>query len=192
MLFFFCYDVVNAKKSDELRRYSGVMGVTVLWLTVSSAMHRAGLGLVDSRPISYLGVNSKSSVLFSSGLLVSATLFIIFAFYLHNKFNAGRKFLVYFLIGQAGQIVAAVTPYGKDSPLKVMHTVAAFILAFSLPLLLRQFAISQKGTSHYRVYRMLLGFELITFIIGIGLFIFTTGIAPLGKPSRHWVFTYGL
>ncbi len=144
-------------------------------------MRRAGLGLVDSRPISYLGVDPLTSQLFSFSLLLSAFLFIHFAFYVRHTYKLKNRFLLYFLIGQAGQIIAAVTPFGKASNYKLVHTIAAFTLAFSLPLLINAFAYAQKNSSHFVLYKRLLRLEQLTFIVGIGLFTFTEGVAPLGE-----------
>lgn len=165
----------------KLWPYSGVVGVLVLWTGVTVGMNRAGLGLVDPRPISYLGVDPKSAVLFSTSLLVSALLFVSFGYYVKRHFHVNNRFLTYLLIGQAGQAVAAVAPYGKNSPYKMLHTIAAFVLAFSLPFLIRQFALSQVGKPYHQKYVWLLKFEQIMFVIGIGLFIFTKGIAPIGE-----------
>jgi len=162
-------------------RFSGVLGVGVIWGGVVVAMNRAGLGLVDNRPLSYLGVDPASAQWFSISLLVSAVLFLLFGLYVRRVYDVHNKFFLYLLIGQIGQVIAAVSPYGKDSPWRLVHTVAAFVLAFSLPLLMREFTIAQTGKPRYRLFRGLLRLEQVTFIVGIGLFIFTKGIAPLGE-----------
>ncbi len=164
-----------------LRPYSGVAGVAVLWTGVLLAMQRAGLGLIDSRPFSSLGVDPASARLFSVSLLLSALLFVNFAYYVKSAFHVHNRFMLYFLIGQAGQAVAAVTPYGDNSPYRLLHTVAAFSLAFSLPLLIRQFAASESRSRHHPLYRRLLRLEQLSFVVGIGLFMFARGIAPLGQ-----------
>lgn len=165
----------------ELQIFSGALGVVVLWVGVSSAMYKAMLGLIDPRPLSFLGIYPSTSVLFSSSLLISSFLFVNFAFYIKRAFAVNNRFIIYFLIGQVGQVITAVTPFGKDSPYKLVHTIAAFTLAISLPLLIRQFALSQKGTDRHILYVGLLRFEQLTFVVGIGLFVLTTGIAPLGE-----------
>lgn len=164
-----------------IKTYSGIAGVLVLWTGIPMAMHKTGLGLIDNRPLSYLGVDPISAILFNGSLLLSSFLFIIFAFYTTAKFNASKSFLGYFLVGQAGQIIAAISPYGENSDFRRLHTVAAFILAFSLPFLIRQFAISMKSGPDHKLYSNLFYFELILFVVGIGLFVFTKGLAPLGE-----------
>ncbi len=157
------------------------MGIVILWTTIILGMSRTGLKLVDSRPISYLGVDPMSATLFSVGLIVSAVLFTIFGLYVRKNFAVKNRFLMYLLIGQAGQIITAISPYGMQSEYKLIHTIAAFTLALSLPPLIRSFAHSQTHDSHSKIYDGLYRFELVTFFIGMGLFIFTKGIAPIGE-----------
>lgn len=164
-----------------MQKYSGVIGVLVLWTGIVAAMRIAGLGIIDARPISYLGVDAQTAVLFSGSLLISAFLFVNFAFYVRREFKVRGRFLMYFLIGQTGQVIAAISPYGSNSKFKTIHTVAAFILAFSLPLLIQSFTASQTGHSRHQLFVWLLRLEQLTFVIGIGLFVFTKGIAPLGE-----------
>lgn len=164
-----------------LIRYSGVAGVILLWTTTLLAMRRIGLGLVDARPLSHLGIEPWSSMLFSTGLLVSSALFIIFAVYAKKAYRANQRFLVYFLIGQAGQIIVAIAPYGMNSSYRLVHTVAAFTLAFSLPFLIREFARSQSHIKYSKLFRYLFLLELVMFVVGIGIFTMTSGIAPIGE-----------
>lgn len=165
----------------KLQQYSGVIGVLILWTGISVAMHRTGLGLIDPRPISHLGINPASAGLFTGSLLVSAFLFVNFGYYVKCAFHVSNKFLAYLLIGQAGQAIVAIAPYGEERGYRLIHTIAAFTLAFSLPLLIRQFAVSQKNSPHYHLYVRLLRIEQLMFVLGMGLFIFTKGIAPLGQ-----------
>ncbi len=171
---------MKSQKLNTLQRYSGVAGVMVLWTGVSLAMLVTGLGLIDSRPISYLGIDPLSKMLFASSLLISAFLFINFGFYVKRTFKVINRFMTYFLIGQFCQVVVALVPYRMGYS-RSIHTVAAFALAITLPLLIRAFARSQASSPHRRLYVRLLRFEQITFVIGMGLFIFTKGIAPLGE-----------
>lgn len=167
--------------NNSALRYSGLIGVVILWLGISLAMFRTGLGFIDNRPISYLGVDPASSMLFSVSLLASAFLFFGFGFYVRQAFGVKNRFLPYLIIGQMGQIIAAIAPYGMQSQYKRIHTVAAFTLAFSLPFLIRAFARSQNKSRYRNIYSGLLRLEEIAFIVGIGLFVFTKGIAPLGE-----------
>jgi hypothetical membrane protein len=170
--------MVLMNSGKRLAPFSGILGVAIIWLGVGTAMSRAGLRFIDSRPISYLGVTPNTSHLFSITLISSALLFILFGFYLRSKIQTSNKFLVLLIIGQ---IIAAITPYGKAEPARSIHTYAAFTLAFSLPLLISAFQNSLKKTSYNNLLKLLVGIECTTFFVGIGLFVFTKGIAPLGE-----------
>lgn len=140
-----------------------------------------GLKLIDPRPISYLGVNPSTRRAFSVILLVSAALFVSFAFYVVHELKAGVLFLLIFLIGQVGQLISALVPIGSHTVIGQIHTTAAFTLAFSFPLLILAFTLSRLHSPFRRLYAILLAFELITFTVGIGSFIFTRGAAPLSE-----------
>lgn len=171
-----------AIKINTMQRYSGLLGIVILWTSILIAMSRTGLMLVDDRPISYLGIDPLSSGLFSFGLLASALLFLSFGLYVKRVFAVkNNKFLIYIIIGQVSQSIVAIAPYGMKAQYKLLHTIAAFTLAFTLPLLISAFTYSQIGTKYFRIYKGLLLFELLMFVVGMGLFIFTRGIAPLGE-----------
>ncbi len=51
----------------------------------------------------------------------------------------------------------------------------------TLAFLIREFARPQQKSPHYRSYRRLLRLEEVMFVIGIGLFVFTMGVAPMGE-----------
>lgn len=168
------------KKIYVLQKYSGVIGIVVLWAAITTAMSRAHLGLIDFRPISFLGVNPPTARWFSVGMLVSSVLFVNFAFFVKRLYQTNKRFMLYFMIGQAGQVIAAITPYGQGT-YKLIHTIGAFALAFSLPFLIREFASSQKTAHHTLLFRRLVKLEIATFIIGMGIFTLTKGIAPIGE-----------
>ncbi len=164
-----------------LQKYSGFAGIIVLWSSVGVGMLRTGLGLIDQRPISYLGTDPASAGLFTYGLLISAVLFIVFGHYVNKVFKVKNKFFLYLIIGQLGQITAALFKFEGHGYSHLTHTIAAFVLAFSLPLLTRRFYQSQTKSIYFNLYKNLFRFELLTFVVGIGLFVFTKGIAPLGE-----------
>lgn len=176
----------------KLQFLAGVAGVFILWTGTLVSMSRAHLGLLDNRPVSFLGTDPSSRLIFSSSLILSAILFINFAFYVQRTFQVNNRFLKYFLIGQVCQIILAISPYGETAK-GVIHLIAAFTLAFSLPLLIKQFTISQHDKQHHKLYLGLLRFEQVGFIIGMGLFIFSKGLAPLGEAMpaigfHLWIF----
>ena len=162
-------------------RCSGVAGVIVLWAATILGMRRAQLGLYDTRPISHLGIEPASAVLFSTGLLMSSMLFVLFAFYVRRAFHTGNRFLGYFLVGQTGQILVATVPYGANSRHKLIHTFAAFTLAVSLPFLIHRFARSQPSGGYRYLFNGFVVAELLLFVAGIGIFTLTSGIAPVGQ-----------
>jgi hypothetical protein len=162
-------------------RYSGALGVLVVWIGLSLAMRRAGLGLIGDDPISYLGSIPLTARTFSGILLVSSMLFTGFAFYTWRTFSAGPLFLAFFIIGQVGQAIAALAEIGEQSSLAVVHTSAAYALGFSFPLLVWQFTRTQTKSRHYHLFLKLLVFELVTFTVGMGAFIFTKGYAPISE-----------
>ena len=166
---------------NQFQQNSGVLGVVILWVSILFAMSRTGLGLIDSRPFSYLGVDVLSAELFTFGLLTSAILFLVFGFYLRRKFGVKNRFLLYFVIGQIGQLIVGIAPYGLQSPQRQFHTIAAFVIAFSLPFLMHAYAKSQSASQYYRIYTWLFWLEVLLLVVGLSIFIFTKGIAPLGQ-----------
>ena len=165
----------------KLPAYAGVVGIVALWTLIITALLRARLGFFDNKPISYLGVNPHTKLLFSTALIISAVCFILFGLYLKRVFRVHGTYIYFFIIGQIGQIVAGVVPDKSGSGAKVVHVIAAFTLAFSLPLLIGQFARSQKDSNYQKLYQGLFYFELAAFVIGIGLFISTKGSAVLDE-----------
>lgn len=144
-------------------------------------MYRVHLGLIDPRPISYLGLYPETRLLFSSGLIVSSMLFIMFGYYIKRLFNVKNRFLIYLITGQIAQIVVAIIPDTARTRGKVVHTIAGFTLAFSLPFLIRAFAASQSKSKYHRLYRRLYRLEQGALTVGLAVFIFTKGVAPLGE-----------
>jgi hypothetical membrane protein len=165
----------------KLELLSGIVGVAVLWTCIAIGMHKAHLGFLDKRPISFLGTNPGTQLLFSGSLLVSAIFFISFGYFVKRRYKIKNRFITYLVVGQLGQITAAIFPYGQHMLAGHIHTTAAFVLAFSLPLLIGEFAKSQLTSRSHRLYIKLLHFEQVMFVIGISLFVFTRGLAPLGE-----------
>lgn len=114
--------------------YAGIATVLILWSSISIGMLRSGLHFIDMRPLSYLGTDYRSDWLFSSGLILAAITTMIFGGYLVKKFNAVRWFLYVLFIGQASQVVAALVPYSKVSSTRLIHTIAALMIAITTPV----------------------------------------------------------
>lgn len=164
----------------KLQPYTGLLAVFVVWAGTLMSMYRTGLGLLDARPISILSTEPSSRLLFSGSLVASALLFICFAYYINTKFAVNNTFLKYFIAGQIGQIILALSPYG-ETLIGVIHLLAALTLAFSLPLLIKQFMLSQHKSPYQRTYMYLFRLEQIALVIGLGLFVFARGLVPLGE-----------
>jgi Na+/H+ antiporter NhaD/arsenite permease-like protein len=106
---------------------------------------------------------------------------MIFGTYVRRYFSIRPVFLFYLIFGQLCQIIVAVVPDKTGSPLRIVHTVAGFALAVSLPFLIRELANNRRNKPHHKLFLVLSRVEQATFVIGIGLFIFVNGIAPLGE-----------
>lgn len=159
-------------------RWAGPGAVIVLWVGILSAMRAAGLSFYGSMPLSSLGVNEHSDLLFSATLIIAALFLMLFCVYLNIRYKVTRGFTAIFMTGQVAQIVAAIVPFGGSS--KNFHSTAAFVLAFSLPLHIWLFAKSQSGKLRQLAYQ-LLWLELACFTLGIGTFVLTNKVAPLAQ-----------
>lgn len=157
--------------------YTGYLTVLVLWLSMTIAINMTGFSLFGTKPLSSLGVMPESDMYFSGGLIIAAILFMAFAIQLKNKFVINRAFLVAVALGQIGQIIAALAPYGGDQPARIIHTIAAFGLAFSIPIALFIFARAQSIGNFKTVVFALFLLELTAFIVGIGLFVLSIAAA---------------
>jgi hypothetical protein len=175
-----CYD--EAMLTDMIKKvskYSGVGAVLILWLAIPWGMHLIGLHLFGSRPISYLGVDPRTRVLFRSALILAAVLMSIFGIRVRQVFRAGNGFLCFLIIGQLSQIVTALVI--DSGQMKQVHTIAAFAIAFSLPPLLWRFAVSQSSGPFRKLSRSLFFAELVSFTLGLGLFIAVSGVGAFGE-----------
>lgn len=143
--------------------------VAVLWTTIGAGMLRTGLGFTDERPISYLGTDPRGVALFRGGLLVATVLLVVFAWSVRQRFGAPLSFLVAFLIGQAGQVVAALVPISGPGSSHAVHTAGGIVLGLSLPVLIWRFAAGlPPGRWRARAYR-LCWLEVGAVLVGIAL-----------------------
>ena len=171
-------------------RYFGIVGIILLWVGTIIGMLRSGLSLVDTRPISYIGVATDSALFFNSLLFLSAVCFVLFGVYLYKSIGLNKSFLLVFLIGQIGQMIAAILPYGGQY--KIVHTVAAFTLATAIPIFMYIFSKSKSLGNFKTSARRLFIAELIFFTVGISTFIFIDGISPIAEilpalPFHLWI-----
>lgn len=130
-----------------LALYSGILGIIVLLASVGLGMYWSGLGILDDRPISYLGLDESSGQIFANGLIISALLFIHFGFQIRKIFPTNKAFIILLILGQIFQIVAALAV--NEGSTKILHTISAFGIVFTLPALMWQFAKTQPD-GHFK------------------------------------------
>ncbi|MDQ6837242.1 MAG: DUF998 domain-containing protein [Actinomycetota bacterium] len=146
--------------------------VVVLWVSVGTGMYRTGLDPVGARPISYLGTDPETALVFRSGLIVAAVLMAGFSWFVFGRFGARRSFLAAFLIGLVGQVVAAVVLLSGPGASHTVHTVGGLVLGASLPILMWRFAagIPPGSPRRHRVEAYgLCWVELGACLVGVGL-----------------------
>lgn len=174
-------------------RFGGIAAVAVLWTTLPVAMLRAGLGVVDDRPLSYLGTDPRGIVLFRVGLLVAAVLFSAFAVAVARGLSRPAGFLALFLVGQVGQVVVALVSI--DGPSHVVHTTAGIVLGLSLPLLMWRFAAGQPGGPWRRMAYRLVGLEVAACVAGAALSMAGAAVVAEVLPATGfhlWIILVGL
>lgn len=168
-------------KIKSWQRYTGLLTVGILWFSILTAIYKARLDLFGKDPLSSLGIVPASAHYFSIGLILAAVSILVFSLYLSHVYKITKSFMAALFIGQLGQIVAALSPYGGQQPAKLIHTYAAFTLAFSIPVLMWRFAVAQKSATLRRRAYLLMWSEIAAFIIGIGTFIILKKGAPIGQ-----------
>ncbi len=143
--------------------------VVVLWSSIGAGMLRTGLGLAGERPISYLGTDPRSVVLFRGSLLVATVLLVGFAAHVRGSWSTGRGFLAAFLTGQAGQVVAAVVPIDGPGADHAIHTTGGIVLGVSLPVLMWRFAAGQPPGPRRAAAYGLFWLEVAACVAGVAL-----------------------
>ena len=167
-------------------RYAGLAAVTVLWVTLGAGTLLTGFDLLGERPLSYLGSQHPSAVLFSGGLLVGALALVAFHRHVRARYSVPTLFSVAMLVGLVGQVVAALVPIGGDGLGHRVHTTAALVLGASLPLLMWRFAASQPGGSWRRLCYGLFWAEAAA--VAVGLHLSARMVAPLAEILPAAVF----
>ncbi len=162
-------------------RFCGALTVFILWSSILIAINKINLSIFENKPLSSLGTQAESAPYFTGGLLIAVLSLILFVIYLHQNYRINRSFLIFLTVGQLGQIIAAIIPYGGDQPGRGIHSIAALTLAFSIPFMLLSFARAQTDEEIRRNAFLLMSLEIVAFIIGIGMFTFTFKGAPLGQ-----------
>lgn len=142
----------------------------VLWSTMGAGMALTGLGFSDKEPLSYLGTDSRSAWLFTSGLLVAAILLAAFYVFAQWWYACSRNFLIVGLVGLVGQVVAAVVPLsGHGETWHTVHATGGIVVGLSLPLLMWRFAASQVPGAWRNLSYVMYWLEVIACIVGVML-----------------------
>lgn len=167
-------------------RNTGVAAVAVLWTTLGVASAVAGFDLLGERPLSDLGTDPGSTVLFGGGLVGAALLFVGFHAYVRDRFPVSATFSVAMLGGMAGQLVAGVVPIGGDGAAHRVHTAAALLLGASLPVLMWRFAAAQQPGPWRRATYGLFWAEAVA--CAAGLYLSSRRVAALAEILPAVVF----
>lgn len=167
-------------------QYTGVAAVVVVWSTLLAATAITGFDLLGEHPLSYLATQSRSAVLFTIGLGLSAVLFVAFHAQVRRRHAVGLGFSTAMLAGLAGQMVAAFVPIGGHSTAHRIHTVSALALGASLPILMWRFAAGQAHGPWRRLAYVLFWAEAAA--CGLGLYLSANGVAPLAEIFPGAVF----
>ncbi|MGI8777564.1 MAG: hypothetical protein ACR2LJ_09300 [Acidimicrobiales bacterium] len=177
----------QTRRPPSQLRYAGLAAVVVLWVSVATAMYRAGLGFLGDRPISYLGTDPRSALVFRGGLIVAAGLMAGFSWYAFQRFSAPRSFLAASLIGLVGQVVAAVVLLSGPGSSHAVHTAGGLVLGASLPILMWRFAAASALGQRRRIAGCALFLlELVACAAGVALSI--SGRAPIAEIVPAFAF----
>lgn len=160
-------------------RYAGLVAVATLWTTLGAGTVLTGFDLLGERPLSYLGTQHPSALLFSGGLLVAALALLAFHRHVRARYRVTTLFSVAMLVGLAGQAVAALVPIGGDGAGHRVHTKAALVLGASLPLLMWRFAASQPAGAWRRLTYGLFWVEAAA--VAVGLHLSARMVAPVAE-----------
>ena len=167
-------------------RETGLAAVVVLWTTMAAGSLLAGFDLLGDRPLSHLGTERASALLFSGGLAVAALLLLAFHGYVRQRFPASPTFSAAMLVGMAGQLVAALVPIGGEGPAHRVHTTSALVLGACLPVLMWRFAAAQPPGPWRRLCYGLFWAEALA--CAVGLWLSARSIAPVAEILPAAVF----
>lgn len=167
-------------------RYTGVAAVVAVWTSLLAATALTDFNLLGKEPLSFLGTQSRSAVLFTLGLAVPAVLLTAFHQHLRGRFPVSPGFSLAMLAGLAGQMVAAFVPIGRDPAVSRVHTTSALVLGASLPLLMWRFAAGQPRGPWRRLSYGLFWVEIAACVPGV--YLSALMVAPLAEILPGAVF----
>jgi len=146
-----------------------VAAVAILWATVAVGLASTDLSFLDDRPISYLGTDDRTVMLFGVGLVVAAVLLAAFSVFVRAAFNPAPAFLAASLVGLVGQVVAAIVPISGSGAPHAVHTAGGIVLGLSLPVLMWRFAAGQPPGRWRNVAYRLFWLETAACVLGVAL-----------------------
>lgn len=114
-----------------ITRYSAIAAIVFVWIIFVIGMFQVHLRLLDSRPLSYLGVSDYAPY-FKLGLLVGLVSMGLFYLYLKRTFRPTKLFRNLYFTGLAMQLIVSFTSYQIDNKPQLWHWAAALILAAAL------------------------------------------------------------
>lgn len=160
-------------------RYAGLVAVATLWTTLGAGAELTGFDLFGERPLSHLGTQQRSALLFSGGLVLAALALVAFHRHLRWRYALTAAFSVAMLVGLAGQVVAGLVPIGGDGLGHRVHTSAGLVLGASLPLLMWRFAANQPPGRWRRLCYGLFWVEAAA--VATGLVLSARMVAPVAE-----------
>jgi hypothetical protein len=160
--------------------------VAAVWTSLLAAAALTDFDLLGKEPLSYLGTQSRSAVLFTFGLAAPALLLTAFHQHLRRRFPVSPGFSLAMLAGLAGQMVAAFIPLGADPAVHRVHTTSALVLGVSLPLLMWRFAADQAPGPWRRLSYGLFWAEIAACVTGV--YLSARMVAPLAEILPGVVF----
>ncbi|MDQ3123243.1 MAG: hypothetical protein M3Q14_00975 [bacterium] len=185
------------EKKLDIQRFSGIVTVMILRVTILTSIYITHLDIFGSNPLSSVGTDNRTALIFSVGLISASLTLLFFTQYLSRVYIVSKSFLIILIVGQIGQIIAALVHFGGEQPDRAIHSYAALTLAFSIPLALWRFAAAQTDPSIRRRAYLLFWVELACFVIGIGVFSFVIKGAPIGQiitalAFHAWIIYFSL
>ncbi len=172
-----------------IAKYSGILGIGVLWLSVGVSLFITRFNVLGNSPISYLGTYPQTKYIFNTGLILASVLLLTFAYHIRHKLAVSKAFLAVFTLGQVCQIIVALTPYTSKTILRPIHIISGFVLAITLPLSIGLFAKTAQLSKRIRTTSLYLFYgELLLFVLGISWFVLASSGGALSEIITAIVF----
>jgi hypothetical protein len=126
----------------RVTEYGGVIGVSVIWITLLRSIHIAGFSFFDKRPLSDLAL-SVIGESYTDGLLIAGIFVGLFFINITQKFHPTRAFKLTVAVALICQFIIAVIPDTIAGRASLLHWIAGGVLALSIIMSLWQFAATR-------------------------------------------------